>query len=85
MSDIVTIGDATLYHGDCLEILPTLPQPEGEDLPAYTGALLARYQNPAIKHQILSIVLISIVSFVSHAINVHVTATGGSSVYAVWW
>jgi len=24
MTDIVTIGDATLYHGDCLEILPTL-------------------------------------------------------------
>ena len=24
MSDIVQIGDATLYHGDCLEILPTL-------------------------------------------------------------
>ena len=24
MSDVVTIGDATLYHGDCLEILPTL-------------------------------------------------------------
>ena len=24
MSDIVHIGDATLYHGDCLEILPTL-------------------------------------------------------------
>lgn len=24
MSDIVKIGDATLYHGDCLEILPTL-------------------------------------------------------------
>lgn len=24
MSEIVTIGDATLYHGDCLEILPTL-------------------------------------------------------------
>lgn len=24
MSDIVRIGDATLYHGDCLEILPTL-------------------------------------------------------------
>ena len=22
----VTIGDATLYHGDCLEILPTLPK-----------------------------------------------------------
>jgi len=24
VSDIVKIGDATLYHGDCLEILPTL-------------------------------------------------------------
>lgn len=24
MTDIVKIGDATLYHGDCLEILPTL-------------------------------------------------------------
>lgn len=24
MSNIVKIGDATLYHGDCLEILPTL-------------------------------------------------------------
>ena len=24
MTDIVTIGDATLYHGDCLQILPTL-------------------------------------------------------------
>lgn len=24
MTDIVTIGDATLYHGDCMEILPTL-------------------------------------------------------------
>ena len=26
MSDVVKIGDATLYHGDCLEILPTLPK-----------------------------------------------------------
>ena len=26
MSEIITIGDATLYHGDCLEILPTLPK-----------------------------------------------------------
>ena len=24
MSEIVTIGNATLYHGDCLEIMPTL-------------------------------------------------------------
>ncbi|WP_227435059.1 mannitol dehydrogenase family protein [Nioella sediminis] len=33
------------------EILPTVPQPEGEDLAAYTGALLARYQNPSIQHR----------------------------------
>ena len=26
MRNPVTIGDATLYHGDCLEILPTLPK-----------------------------------------------------------
>ena len=26
MPDPVIIGDATLYHGDCLEILPTLPK-----------------------------------------------------------
>ena len=26
MSECVKIGDATLYHGDCLEILPTLPK-----------------------------------------------------------
>ena len=26
MTDIVKIGNATLYHGDCLEILPTLPK-----------------------------------------------------------
>ncbi len=26
MSECVTIGNATLYHGDCLEILPTLPK-----------------------------------------------------------
>ena len=26
MSDPVIIGDATLYHGDCREILPTLPK-----------------------------------------------------------
>ena len=24
MTDVVTIGDCTLYHGDCLEILPKL-------------------------------------------------------------
>ena len=24
MTDVVTIGECTLYHGDCLEILPKL-------------------------------------------------------------
>jgi fructuronate reductase len=33
------------------EILPTVPQPEGEDLPAYCEALLARYANPGIRHR----------------------------------
>ncbi|MHA6346997.1 mannitol dehydrogenase family protein [Roseivivax sp. CAU 1761] len=33
------------------EILPTVPQPEGEDLAAYTEALLRRFANPAIRHR----------------------------------
>ncbi|MCG3268312.1 mannitol dehydrogenase family protein [Yoonia sp. I 8.24] len=33
------------------EIIPTLPQPEGEDLNAYAQSLLTRYQNPAIRHK----------------------------------
>ena len=33
------------------EIIPTLAPPEGEDLPAYAEALLARYANPAIRHR----------------------------------
>lgn len=33
------------------EILPTVPQPEGEDLTAYTAALLGRYRNPAVRHR----------------------------------
>lgn len=32
------------------EILPTVPQPEGEDLACYTASLFERYQNPAIRH-----------------------------------
>ena len=24
MSEVIQIGDATLYHGDCMDILPTL-------------------------------------------------------------
>lgn len=33
------------------EILPSVPQPEGEDLSAYCEALLERYSNPAIRHR----------------------------------
>lgn len=33
------------------EILPTIPAPQGEDLPAYCAALLTRYRNPAIRHR----------------------------------
>ncbi len=33
------------------EIVPTVPKPEGEELHAYTEALLERYRNPAIRHR----------------------------------
>ncbi len=33
------------------EILPTLPQPEGEDLPTYAASLLKRYRDPSIRHR----------------------------------
>ena len=33
------------------EILPTVPQPEGENLRAYAEALLQRYRNPSIRHR----------------------------------
>ena len=33
------------------EIVPTVPQPEGEDLEAYCAALKTRYLNPAIRHR----------------------------------
>jgi len=33
------------------EIVPTVPVPHGEDLAAYTAALMGRYRNPAIRHR----------------------------------
>lgn len=33
------------------EIIPTVPAPQGVDLEAYAGDLLARFQNPAIRHR----------------------------------
>ncbi|MCT8161313.1 mannitol dehydrogenase family protein [Pseudoruegeria sp. SHC-113] len=40
-----------------VEILPTVPQPEGEDLPAYTAALLDRYRDRAIRHRLWQIAM----------------------------
>lgn len=33
------------------EITPTVPQPEGEDLPTYCATLMQRYRDPAIRHR----------------------------------
>jgi fructuronate reductase len=33
------------------EIIPTLKQPDGEDLPAYCAALMRRYRTPEIQHR----------------------------------
>ena len=33
------------------EIIPTVPPPEGEDLPAYCAKLMQRYRDPAIRHR----------------------------------
>jgi fructuronate reductase len=46
-----------LKHMWAKEIIPTLPTPEGEDLHAYTAALLARYRNPAIRHRLWQIAM----------------------------
>lgn len=45
MTDIVTIGDATLYHGDCLEILPTLPKVDAVITDPPYGIGIARAKN----------------------------------------
>ena len=33
------------------EIIPTVPKPDGEDLPAYCASLMARYRDPSIRHR----------------------------------
>lgn len=50
-----TVADAS-FAGFCQklwadEIIPTVTQPEGEDLPTYCAALLERYRNPSIRHR----------------------------------
>ncbi len=47
-------GDAVFARflkGLWAEIIPTVPAPQGVDLSAYAGELLARFQNPAIRHR----------------------------------
>lgn len=58
LSGNVTISDTvadTVFADFCrylwrAEIIPTLEPPEGVDLAAYADKLLARYQNPSIRH-----------------------------------
>ena len=47
MGDVVTIGDATLYHGDCLEILPTL---DNADAVVTDPPYGVNYQGSKTKH-----------------------------------
>jgi fructuronate reductase len=49
VADPVFAGFAQKLWRD--EIIPVLHAPPGADLPAYADALLARYQNPAIRHR----------------------------------
>ncbi|AOO83939.1 mannitol dehydrogenase family protein [Bosea vaviloviae] len=47
-------GDAVFarfLHGLWAEIIPSVPAPQGVALPDYASALLARFQNPAIRHR----------------------------------
>ena len=51
MADRVEIGDAVLYHGDCLEILPTLPKVDAviTDPPYGIGASSKKFINGTSK------------------------------------
>ncbi|WP_299936766.1 mannitol dehydrogenase family protein [uncultured Pelagimonas sp.] len=53
ISDTVADPDYARFvqHLWAEEILPAVVQPEGEDLAAYTAALLERYRNPSIRHR----------------------------------
>ncbi len=53
ISDTVADADYAgfVQHLWAHEILPAVKQPEGEDLVAYTAALLDRYRNPSIRHR----------------------------------
>lgn len=53
-----TVADASrdpvfahFLQGLWSEIIPTVPAPQGVDLGGYAGDLLARFQNPAIRHR----------------------------------
>lgn len=42
---------ARFLQGLWAEIIPTVPAPQGVELKTYAGELLARFQNPAIRHR----------------------------------
>ena len=73
------------------EILPTLPKPKGENLPAYCEALLRRYQNPEIRHRLWQIAMDGsqklpqriVAPLQNHLANGHVPK-GFSLVIAAW-
>ena len=45
------IRSSRFLQGLWSEIIPTVPAPQGVDLKIYAGDLLARFQNPAIRHR----------------------------------
>ena len=49
LSDIVTIGDCTLYHADCMDVLPTLPKVDAVVTDPPYGV---NYKGSATKHTV---------------------------------
>lgn len=50
MSERVVIGNATLYHGDCREVLPTLPKVDAVITdPPYSAERERRYFDIAVE------------------------------------
>lgn len=77
-----------LWHD---EILPTVPAPQGEDLAAYTQALMARYRNPNVRHRTWQIAMDGsqklpqrILGTVRDRLAVGVVPVGLSLVVAAW-
>ncbi len=64
MAGLETVAEASndprfvgLLRAFWQEVIPSLHQPEGQDLAAYADALLARFQNRAIRHMLQQIAM----------------------------